>query len=246
MKRILFYLAVLPMVFYGCSNNDEPDVISLKVSEKTLYHEDEYQIEATSKAAITYSSENEYHAMVSETGLVTAKFVGETNVLLSNSGETKSFKVIVKPKSNLYPEPEVKFGDSKSSIITKFGTPGTETSSGVAYSNYSNSAPILMFLFDSSNKLTSYAIMVKSAYSSVLADFLLERYLAVSEKDGTFLFINGLNANTATMIIGIELYNISYWRAIYVPNTPNKSASLKSGKDIDVASQFDELLKRIQ
>jgi hypothetical protein len=247
MKRIYFVLvAVLSLVLAGCSKEDAPDVISLKVSEKTLYFEDEYQIEATSKAAITYSVENEYHAKVSETGLITAGRVGETNILLSNGEDSKTFKLIVKPKSNLYPEPNVKLGDSKSSVIAKFGTPYSETSTVILYMDYSNAAPIIMFSFDTSNKLTGYAIMVKSTYSSMLADFLLERYLAVSEKDGLFLFINGLNTNAATMAIGLELYNISYWQVTYIPNTSStKSATLKSSKIKMDGNEFDELLKQL-
>jgi hypothetical protein len=249
MKKIDFLLAVaLPLLFAGCSKEDDPDVISLKVSEKTLYHEDEYQIEATSKAAITYTVENEYHAEVSETGLITARFVGETNVLLSNGEDTKNFKVIVKPKSNLYPEPDVKFGDSKSSIVAKFGTPYSETSSVIGYIDYSNTAPIIMFLFDTSNKLESYAVMVKTMYSSTLADFLLERYLAVSERDGLFLFINDLNITSATMAIVLDLYDTSYWQVMYMPNTSTstKSVSLKSSKNTTETNAFDELLIQLQ
>lgn len=247
MKKILFLLAVLPLLFSGCEKDDDGDVIVLKVSEKTLYHDDEYQIEATSKSKITYSSENEYHAKVSETGLVTAQFVGETNILLSNSEDSKTFKLIVKPKSNLYPEPDVKFGDTKSSIIAKFGTPDSETATGIGYTDYSNAAPILMFLFDSSNKMTGYSIMVKSSYSSVIADFLLERYLVVTENDGVFMFINGLNLNTATMAIGLSLYNLSYWQAIYMPNTSSsQSAPLRSAKSSTNTNEFDELFNQLQ
>jgi hypothetical protein len=252
MKKGLVLLAVvLPLVLAGCSKDDEPDVISLEVSEKTLYSGDEYQIEATSKAPINYTVENEYHAEVSETGLVTARFVGETNVLLSNGEDTRNFRVIVKPKNNLYPEPDVKFGDSKSSIIAKFGTPDDESSSEIGYIDYSDAAPILMFSFDSNDKLEGYGVLVKSFYSSTLADFFLERYLIVSaEEDGVFLFINDLNPTTATMGIGLQLYNISYWIVIYMPmpniSTSTKSALLKSSKNTTETNVFDELLKQLQ
>lgn len=242
---IVICLAGITM-FSGCSKDNDPDIILLKVSEKTLYHDDEYKIEATSKADITYLSENEYNAKVSENGLITAMFVGETNILLSNGEDAKKFKVIVAPKSNLYPEPDVKFGDTRSSIIAKFGTPDSENTTGIGYANYSNSAPILMFLFDASNKMKSYVIMVKSAYSSTLADFLLERYMAVAEKDGLFMFINGLNVNTATMAIGLSLYNVSYWQVMYIPNTTDKSAQLRSSKSSSDMSGFNELLKQLQ
>jgi hypothetical protein len=246
MKQFLFILAVLPILLAGCSKNDGLDLISLKVFEKTLYHKGEYQIEATSKASISYVVENEYHAKVSLTGLITAGFVGETNILLSNGEDTKNFKVIVNPKSNLYPEPDVKFGDTKSSIIAKFGTPYSETATIILYNDYSNAAPILMFQFDSNNKLSSYAIMVKSSYSSALADFLLERYLVIAENDGVYVFINGLSTTTATMAIGLQLYNASYWQILYIPNTSTRSASLKSSNNLFDKNVFDELLKQLQ
>ncbi|MDR2118769.1 MAG: Ig-like domain-containing protein [Tannerellaceae bacterium] len=261
MKQIIFILAavVLSLVLGGCEKDEEkhtPDIISLNISEKTLYYKDEYQIEAASKSAITYTSENEYHAEVSKTGLVTARFVGETNVLLSNIEDNKTFKVIVKPKSSLYPEPDVKFGDTKSSITAKFGTPDSETSSvigydnskGIGYTDYSNTAPILMFLFDEANKLTSYGVMVKVAYLSTLADFLSERYLIVtrSEED-RYWFINGLDTNTAAMAIGLEVYNTSYLRVIYIPNTSgSKSRVLRSDRSSIKTKEFDELLRRLQ
>lgn len=249
-KGLVFLAVVLPLVLAGCSKDDEPDVISLEVSEKTLYSGDEYQIEATSKAPITYTVENEYHAEVTETGLVTARFVGETNVLLSNGEDTKNFKVIVKPKYNLYPEPDVKFGDSKSSIIAKFGTPDDETSSGIGYIDYSNAAPILMFLFDSNDKLDSYGVLVRSIYSSTLAEFLSERYMPIGEEDGDFFFINGLNPTTATMAIGLQLYDISYWIVMYMPmpntSTSTKSELLKSSKNRTETNAFDELLKHLK
>ncbi len=232
--------------FVGCDKEKDPDVILLKVTEKSLYHESEYQIEATSNSNITYLSENEYHAKVSESGLVTARFVGETNILLSNSEDSKKIKIIVNPLSNLYPEPNVNFGDTKSSIIAKLGTPDNETSTGIGYSGYSNSAPILMFLFDDSNKMTSYSLMVKSSYSSILADFLSERYLVVSERDGLFMFINSLKPTTATKVIGLSLYNTSYWQVMYIPNTTAKNTQIRSGKRLTDVDRFDELLKQLQ
>jgi len=102
----LVFIATLIIVLNSCDKDDK-DLISLSVSEKTLNFEDEYQIEATSNSVITYTVENEYHAEVSETGLVTARFVGETNILLENAEDNKTFKVIVEPIYNLYPEPDV-------------------------------------------------------------------------------------------------------------------------------------------
>ena len=245
-----FSLVISSFIFVGCPPDNNH--ITLNVSEKTLYHEDVYQIDAKSKSAITYSSENEYYAKVSETGLVTAMFVGETNILLSNKYDSKTFKVIVSPRSNLYPEPDVKFGDSKNSILAKFGAPDLEigppdieNGSGILYGNYSNSAPVLMFLFDESNKMTSYAIMVKSSYSSELADFLQKRYLFVSQNNGISTFVNGLTTTTATMAIGSTQYDASYWEVMYV-SVAAQNTQLRSDKSTIIKDEFDKLLKQFK
>ena len=233
--------------FLSCNEEDKaPDIITMKVSEKTLYHDDEFQIEATSNGEISYVSENEYHATVSDEGLVTAKFIGETNILLSNGEDLKKFKVVVKPKNNLYPEPDVDFGASKATIIAKFGTPDSETSTAIGYANYSNAAPILMFLFDSSNIVEGYSVMVKSTYSSSLSTFLLERYKAVTEIDGMYMFINALDTDTATKIIGLSLYNISYWQVLYMPYSKSKSPQMKSMRSQTSIDEFKELLEQMK
>ena len=239
MKKLLFLLIAATLLF-GCKK--EPDLISLSTSQKELYYKDTHQIEAKSVSKITYSSENEYHAKVSESGLVNAMFVGETNIILRNDEDTKKVRIIVKPKSNLYPEPAVKFGDSRSSVIAKFGTPNTQNSDGIGYANYSNAAPMLIFLFDSSDKLTAYSLYIKSAYSSTIPDFLGERYLSLGLQSGTFLFVNGLTPSTMTVAVGLSLYDISYWQAIYIPYTKSNGKSINS-VNTDV---FEELIKQLQ
>ena len=154
MKKIFIIMVILlPSVFIECSKSDEEqDLILLNTSEVTLYQNDERKIDASSKAEITYLSENEYHATVSNVGVLKGRFVGETKINLKNSTDSKDIKVTVAPRHNLYPEPNVTFGELKSSIISKLGNPQTDTSSGISYTNYSANAPILMFIFDSSNK----------------------------------------------------------------------------------------------
>lgn len=245
--KSLLSLSLLASVLLvpGCSKDDDGDPISLKETEKTLYHDNEYQIEAESKSGITYSSEDEYHANVSASGLVTAMFVGETNIVLKNNEEQKKVKIIVKPVSNLYPEPDVDFGATKSQIKAKFGTPVYETSTAMLIEDYSNAAPDLMFLFDESGKMISYAVMVKSIYSEILAEFLTERYKVVDEEEGVYLLINGLDLNTATMAICLQLYDISYWMVVYLPNEDDKKSTVKNNGLNDIMSEFDKLLNQV-
>lgn len=241
MKKVVFLLGAVLTLFSGCSK-EEDKLITLLSSEKTLYYGDEYQIEATSNTPILYSSEDEFHANVSESGLVTAMFVGETHIVLSNGKDTKKVLITVKAKSNLYPEPYLEFGISRSSFITKYGTPDSETEDGLLYEDYSNASPAIMYLFDENNKLESVGVLVKTAYSSNLGTFLGERYLLVDEED--LIFINALKISDATMAVSPTLYNISYWIVIYMPSpSTTKSSLIKRHISIHDFDKLFNLLK---
>ncbi|MDR0507811.1 MAG: hypothetical protein LBH32_13490 [Dysgonamonadaceae bacterium] len=250
MKKIFFILTiVLSLVFAGCSKEEEHDSILLNRSEITLHPGDTYQIEATSNLGISYYATNKFHASVTRSGLVTAWFAGETKIRLFNDDDTKDFKVIIKPEINLYSEPAVKFGDNKSSIRTKFGSPYRETSSEILYANYSNTVPYIMFQFDGNNKLNGYIVMLNSIYVGELSSFLLERYFLEynnDNQDGLWMFINGLqNANNATkptIATGIGLLYKSYHIIRYIPFTDTNTA-IAELKKTDT-SIFDELLNK--
>ena len=236
----LVFIAILIITSNSCK---EEDVITLNITEKTLNYDDEFQIEAGSNSLITYSVQNEYHASVSETGLVKAQYVGVTNIILENAEDRKTVKITVEPRYNLYPEPNVYFGESKSSIISKFGWDYVESESAIAYENYATSAPIIMFTFDDFDKLSGYAIMVNTLYSSTLADFLMERYLVAGIDNDVYYFINGLSIASATTAIMLELYNVSYWMVLYVPNTAsNKILDIKKcSQKFETSKLFNKL-----
>lgn len=239
----LFKLVFIAILIITCNSCKKEDLITLNSTEKTLNYEDEFQIQAESNSLITYSVENDYHAEVTESGLVKARYVGETNIILENAEDRKTFKIIVEPRYHLYPEPNVYFGESKSSIINKFGWDFVETESTIGYENYSINAPIIIFTFDDYDKLNGYAVMVNTAYSSTLADFLIERYLVAGIDNDVYYFINGLSTASATTAIMLELYNISYWMVLYIPNTvSNKNVDLKKcTQKIKISKLFNEL-----
>jgi hypothetical protein len=244
MKITVFLIgAALSLIFVSCSKDDEVDkLITLDSSAKTLYFGDEYQIKATSNTPLLYSSEDEYHASVSEPGLVTARFVGETNVVLSNGNDTKKVLITVKAQSNLYPDPNMEFGISKSALITKYGTPDDETETGILYDNFSNAAEAVMYIFDENNKLKSTAVVVKTSYSSNLGTFLVERYLPVDIDN--LIFVNALKPEDATMLIGADLYNLSYWLVVYAPyNSTTRSSQIKAKS---FSSEFDKLFRQLE
>ena len=231
-KPFLTIVTVLLFLFISCEKDDEVDkMITLTSAEITLYPNEEHQIEATSNTTITYFSENNYHASVTELGLVTAEFVGETIIVLSNDNDTKKVQITVKPKNNLYPEPNLEFGISRTALIEKYGVPDAETEAGIAYDNYSNAAPIVMYFFDENNKLEITSVMVKTQFSSSLGTFLSERYLPIDSEN--FIFINSLELENTTMLIGADLYNLSYWRVLYAPYSSSTKSSEKSANSFE-------------
>ena len=241
--KLLIISCLLVPFFYSC-DKDDTDFLTLSTSEKTLNYHDEYQIDATSSSDIEYTVKDDYHASVSETGLVKARFVGETNIVLNNSSEEKIFKLTVAPKYNLYPEPDVEFGTTKSSVIREFGSDYSESDSGIGYKDYSSAAPVIMFIFDDDDKLSSYVVMVKTFYSSKIVDFLGERYLPVGEEDDVFYFSNGLTDETTTMVVMVGLYNVSYWMILYSTYPPS-GKSIKNIGFTDRSIDFDNLLKKL-
>ena len=86
MKRILFYsiAVVLLTTFAACSKDDEDNSSITSSKSIELTSQKTSQIEY-SDSRVSYSSEDEYVATVSETGLITAKRIGETYIDVNGS-----------------------------------------------------------------------------------------------------------------------------------------------------------------
>lgn len=218
MKKVLFLLsAVAALLFVGCSKDDG---IKLTKSEITLHFGEEYQIEAETDANLTFTSENQYHATVSEAGLVTALFVGETNIIVSDGSSSAILKVIVAPKSNLYEEPYLEWGSSTANVTKHCGTPDSTESDALIYMYPSETVDMLTYLFEN-DKLNSVGVFVKSRHASELAKYLAERYLPVTNtQQAGYVFVNGLNPESVTMLIAMKQSG-NYFIVMYVPYTDN-------------------------
>ncbi|MFV0417984.1 MAG: Ig-like domain-containing protein [Dysgonomonas sp.] len=216
MKKLFFLLFILLSTFYSCKNNDD---IDLKESEVTLYSGEQYAIKANSDTKILYKSDNEYIAIVSDKGLVTAKTIGETLIQMDNGQDKKTFRVKVNPKYDLYPTPELNFGMSKISLIEKYGTPDETDENTIVYSNYSDVASFVIYKFDDADLLIGSSVMVKTSYSKDIIPFLLERYNYIEEEDieETFVFIDGLTQETAKTSIVAKIVDSDYWIVGYMP-----------------------------
>lgn len=212
MKKILL-LAMVVSAAFGCSKED-PDTIVLSPSEISLNKGRTHQIDVTSKSQVTYTSENDFHAQVTENGLVTANFVGETMIRVANAEDSKLLKVSIEPKNTLYPDPVLEYKKTKNEIRTQYGTPLAETNQVIAYDNYSANAPGLLFVFDTNGMCTSVTILVKNTLVNQLADFIQERYHKIPGEE--LYFSDTYNPDNAKSIVHISVYNPLYYSVLYM------------------------------
>lgn len=233
MKRLsLLLMAVLAFTFIGCNSwldfpepepEPEPEpnveaVITLEETSTTLHKGETYQINAECENHITYSSDNEFCATVSEEGLVTANYVGTAVITLDAESDTTTFEVTVAAQSELYPEPEIEIGETKEAVIERFGAPVAETEEAIGYANYSENTTMLMVMFDENNLVTSYAVIMDVNFVEELETFLSERYMFVQEEEGLKVYINALTVDEATLFVGSQNYQDEFLMAMYFTN----------------------------
>lgn len=239
MKKIIILSAIviLTLLTVSCKKDEKINLLSTEIS---LYHLDTYSIQATSSLPIIYTSANEFHAKVNAAGLVEGRYVGKTKIKLKTDNDIKYVNVTVKPKYNLYSEPNIQFGESKASIINKFGQPDNMTSTGVySYNMVGMYNYMLMIIFDDNDKVETYAIAVSSDLTSTLSSFLSERYMFIHYDNSKYWYVNGLTPQTTTKYIVNYLMNVNYWVVLYMPfNTE------KNNKYIDkICEEFNSVKK---
>ncbi len=178
----LFLLAVAAVMLMPSCSKDEDNGASLSKVSYTLYHSQTENIQGDNVSDLDWDSENEFVATVSD-GVIKGQFVGKTTV--RESSHRLSFNVEVKPKYNLYTEPDIDWGASITTIRNRYGTPYSSDSEMLLYKSSNNSVPYYMYYFENGRLKYSYAL-VKLSASSALVDFLTERYLAVDVDMSTY------------------------------------------------------------
>lgn len=215
MKKILFLLAVLPMlVFTACSDDDESSKLSLDKSEISLYYEDEVKLTASDN--VTWSSEDEFVAKVSSNGVVEGGHVGKTFIVASNGSETVRCAVEVKPKYNTFVEPVLDFGASKEEIKAKEKRELiSETATALGYED-SKDGVVVIYTFKN-GKMNAAGLNLQYRYTNDITDFLLERYspATMDADEGMFIFVNGFSDKwTMGVVLTVEIGRI---QVMYAP-----------------------------
>ena len=220
MKKILFLLAILPLiVFTACSDDDESS-LSLDKWEISLYYEDEIKLTASDK--VTWGSEDEFVAKVSSSGVVEGCHVGKTFIVASNGAETVKCAVEVKPKYNTFVEPVLDFGASKADIKAKEKRElVTDNATSLLYKDSKDGIAII-YSFEN-GKMDACGVGLSYIYVDDIVGFLFERYApATSYDDDMYCFVNGMSGKWNMMVsLSVQSKMI---QVTYVPKDANSKS----------------------
>lgn len=181
MKKLLLLAIAAAMSMWSCSKNENNDAWLSEMSY-TLYPSQTERIQGENVSNLNWDSHNEFVAMISG-GVITGQFVGQT--IVSESAHKLVFQVEVKPKYNLYTEPDMDWGASTTTIKKRYGTPYTSDSDMLMYKSNNDNVPYLIYYFEN-GKLKYSGALVKLSASSALVDFLSERYIAIDVNMSTY------------------------------------------------------------
>ena len=229
MKKIFSLMLVITSIlcFTACSGDDEegpniPTSHNMKVGEILNF-----------KYKSNWASSNTFVATVDNNGVVTAIRKGDANIY--STDKDLSCYISVSPSFTLYNDPITDWGSSKSSIISRKGTPDNETTEDsedgertlLSYYPSLTITPIEMYIFED-NLLASSAIAVATSYTEELLEHLSQRSIpvAVDLENFSLYFIDAETFEDAETIIWAQLFNENYWLVMYMytQNTISRSA----------------------
>lgn len=217
-KTNILYLSfiIMALLLSSCSKDDNTSTPSLDKTEVTLYVEETISLTYSGDNCI-WTSDNPLIASV-ENGIITANHVGET-LIYANDAQCK---VTVKPHYTRYYEPYITWEEGKEKVKQYMNNYEIETENNnqIVYRG-NNSVLLYAYTFENS-QLTSSAFATDLLESSYLIDFILERYIPVSNEENTFTFFSP-DKKTG---IGLQI-NSSYILIMYIPfNFETNSKSL--------------------
>ncbi|MCZ4696050.1 hypothetical protein [Ancylomarina euxinus] len=233
MKKILF-IALIASLCFSCGEGEQVE-LSLKTKEISLYPNERVQISAISGYNMVFRSANDYQATVSVNGLVRAGKVGETFIELTSNDRVVEIPVEVKGRFNLYPDPILDWGMTRSDLIEIAGESDNSSSNSVVeYLDYSDQATRLVYLFDANDVLMCTLVDVLATYSNDLFSYINERYVFNSEDEDLSIFMNAHKEENATLLIGVFNFGGDYIMVMYIEN---QNAQTKSSHPVSLDIQ---------
>lgn len=221
MKKLLYFLSAgLLLGAAACSKDDDK---SYSFSDVTLNVAQDYTI--PNGTGTTWESYNDYVATVNG-NVVTGVIAGQTQI----KSELGSFNVTVVPTNNLFLEPYLKWGASKSEVkkamnAYKDFSLDDETDEDLTYLG---TGKVFMYLYEFSenNKdLDASYMFVDSdqVTSEEFADYMTQRYIYLDVEDDDLIYMASTDFTTVVGVYPIALENDIYYVALYLPVEDSRS-----------------------
>ena len=215
-KTINFLLLCIAMVlsFSSCSKDDNDLKPNLDKTEVTLYVEETASL-TYSGGDCTWTSDNPLIASV-EDGIITANHVGETFIHANDV----NCKVTVKPHYTRYYEPYIAWGEGKEKVKQYMKNYEIEDDNNDRLA-YRGEAPVLLYAYTfTNNKLKSSTFAIDILESSYLVDYLIERYIPISNEEPVFVFMTP----DKKTVVGLQIES-SYALITYIPSNADAKSS---------------------
>ncbi len=188
--KSLLLFGILVSIFSACSKED--DVVTYQLSSKRV----ELRCGKTMALTVTpalqglkYTSLNTNIATVSADGLVTAKLVGSTNVVVKDSLNrfNDTVKVVVSTVNTVFSDPYLGFGANEFTVRDNVPYPLQQTMSlGEGYGYYlvfgaeDEGESMWLYRFDAQNKYISSQVFIPQMDYSELNKHLKDRYIELN------------------------------------------------------------------
>lgn len=225
--KSLFLNLLIPASFLiiisSISGCKKEEVLSLNATEITLKPNQTFNLVVSpDQSGCVFSSGNDIIAEVFASGLIKARLVGETSIVVTNAdkGYYAICKVTVTPEYTMYREPYLGFGNLKSDIKSyETRQIANENDSTILYTGENSTIDSLMYSFENP-AYTSCLCAIPSSQSILLTNYLAERYI----------YVGGITANiTARSTIDGKIYIVTQEFSstriyvYYFPKPPSKN-----------------------
>lgn len=195
MKK-LFTLATAIMLMMACSSESENRISKTSVD---IFVNQTHQLTYSSNCV--WRSDNALIASVSN-GLVTGHYVGTTNVYANND----ACKVTVYPRNEFYIDAFVDFGAHYTKARDYYLKKGAKELSSTSTGGFLEGRDGEYYIYLCSNDVvTATALYTSLSRLEICTEYLLERYILVTEDDDIYMFIDP----TQSFMVGLS-FNTDY------------------------------------
>lgn len=215
MKRIAIIIAAIA-VLVGCTKNMG---LSLNTTEVDMYSLEEHVI-TTDGTNVKFSSQNPFVATVNETtGKITAMHIGKTKIDVTSDQGTNSVSVTVKPKYNIFKDPEIEWGISQYAVECRYGQPDEQDDEMMTYffGNARDGDKHIGTAYSfKDDVLLSVLVIINNLYWSEAALHLAERFQYVGEQSDSYVYIDALDSSKAKTMVAMTKMS-GQWVILYNP-----------------------------